>query len=116
MSFDEFTDGTLELANTQVRTAFDLPFAQEPKPALDLIHPRRVRGREVQVVTRMTKKPSLDEWCLVGGIVVQHHVDLNTGRDLRVNHLEEFLELQRAVATKTLTDDVAGRDVQCRKQ
>ena len=85
MSFDEFTDGTLELANTQVRTAFDLPFAQEPKPALDLIHPRRVRGREVH-------------------------------RDLRVNHLEEFLELQRAVATKTLTDDVAGRDVQCRKQ
>ena len=116
VGFDEFTDGALKLANAEMRTSFDLSFAQEPKPTLDLIHPRRVRGREVQVVSRMAKKPSFDERGLVGGVVVQHQVHLNTCRDLRVDHLEKLFELQRAVAPKTLADDVARCDVQRSKQ
>jgi len=50
----------------------------------------------------------------VGGGVVEDEVDVEVGRDLAVDRLEELLELDRAVAGVQRPDHLTGGDVQCR--
>ena len=50
---DEAADVLLELYDAEVRSAFDLLLGEMSKPALDLIEPRAIGRREVEVEARM---------------------------------------------------------------
>ena len=45
----------------------------------------------------------------VGGVVVQHHMILQVGRDVGIDLLEEFQPLNVGVAWLALRDDTASR-------
>lgn len=60
----------------------------------------------------MSQQPGLDGRGLVSGVVVEHQVDVEAGRDFPVELDEELLELLRAVAPVQGTDDLAGGDLE----
>jgi hypothetical protein len=66
--------------------------------ALDEVQPAGAGRCEVKVKARMRSKPALHGLGLVGGVVVEDQVDVELGRDLLVDPLQELLELDRAVA------------------
>jgi hypothetical protein len=56
----------------------------EREPALDLVEPTGVSGREVQVIARMTGQPSFDAGMFMRGVVVQYQVQVEGGGDVAV--------------------------------
>jgi len=55
-------------------------------------------GGEVQDEARVREQPLADPRRLVRRAVVEHDVDVEVGRDLPVDRLQEALELDRAMA------------------
>ena len=80
----EVGDGGEDAAREQV--ALDLG-----KPEFDLIQPRRIRRREMQVHARMSVEEGLHAPGLVRREVVDNHVDLASTR-LRRNHIAQELD------------------------
>src|SRR3990172_5196096 len=105
-------DGVLELAGAAVRPAAQLLLGETGEPALDLVDPGRVGGREVHVEARVARQPAPDERCLVGPVVVDDQVHLQVGGDLGVDAPQELPELDRAVPAVRLADDLAAHDVE----
>ena len=59
------------------------------KPTFDCVGPgTRSRG-EVEGEARMPRQPGGDLWVLMGGIVVEHHVDRFVGRHLTFDGIEK---------------------------
>jgi len=52
---------------------------QDRELARHVVHPAGAGGREVEVETRMAAQPLLHLGVFVGGVVVQHQVDLAAG-------------------------------------
>src|SRR3972149_6749022 len=75
-------DGVLELAGAAVRPAAQLLLGETGEPALDLVDPGRVGGREVHVEARVGGQPAPDERGLVGPVVVDDQVHLQVGGGL----------------------------------
>ena len=102
----------LSCADGAVRAAAELLGGQLGEPALDEVQPG-ARGRgEVQHEPRVGGQPLVDRRRLVGRAVVEDDVDVEIGRDLAIEGLQELLELDRAVAAVQRADDLAGGDVQ----
>lgn len=66
----------------------------------------------MDVPVRPPGQPSFDRCGFVGGVVVHDDVDVEPGRNIAVDHLEEVEELPGPVAAITLADDRAGGDVE----
>ena len=64
----------------------------------------------------MARKPCPNLRVLVGGVVVQDHVDFLARRCVAVDGVEEADELLMPVALHVLPDDFTGQDVQRREQ
>ena len=110
------TDGILQSAGAAAGPATDLLVGEPREPALDLIDPGAVGGREVKLEARVTQQPALDQRCLVGAVIIEHHVDVEVGRHFLVDAVQETSELDLAVPTLGLADDPAGDDVEGREQ
>src|SRR5438067_109610 len=81
-----------------------------------LIEPARARGREVQMVARVTHKPADHLRRFVGTVVIHDDVHVSTWRQLRVEALEEFQKLLMSMTAMTLADHFPGGDIQGREQ
>ena len=84
---DEPADVFFELSRAEVRSALDHLLGEVSEPALDLVEPRAIGRREVEVEPRMPGKPALDSRCLVRRVVIHHDVDVERLRDLNVYSL-----------------------------
>src|SRR2546427_4398921 len=62
------------------------------------------------------RKPPPDEGRLVGPIVVHDDVDIEVGRHLGFDRVQELAELDGAMAAVQLADHPAGFQVQCGEQ
>src|SRR5216684_1183071 len=71
-----------------------------------------MRGSEVQVVPRMPQEPRPNFLGLVGGIVVQHQMDGKIRRYGTIDLIQEFAELDGAMAWPALTDHRSRGNVQ----
>ncbi len=116
MDFYERHDVLLKLPNATVSVPFDGSLAQEGEPPFDLVEPRPVGGSEVQMVSGSFEQPLSHRLSLVGSVVVQDQMHIHVFGNIRLNLIEELHELGRAMAGKTLTQDIAGGDVQSGKQ
>ena len=65
MGVGEVVDAADQIGHAGERAAPDGLLADQPEPALDLVQPGRVGGREVQVVARAGGQPGLDLGMLV---------------------------------------------------
>jgi len=78
--------------------AADLLFGEQREEALDLVDPG-CRGRgEVDVPTRAFGEPIADELGLVGAGIVDDEVNVEVGRHVALDRVEEAAELPGAVA------------------
>jgi hypothetical protein len=82
------------------------------EPALDLVHPGRVRRGEVEHKSRMAKEPGPHRLGLVGCVVVEHQMDRQALGDSSVDELEELDELLGPVSLGHRGDDRAGGDIE----
>ncbi len=62
------------------------------------------------------RQPGSDQRSFVGRVIVHDDVDVEVGRHLRVDLLEEVEELGRPVPLVAFADDEARGDIECRKQ
>lgn len=66
----ELVDPALELGDRIERTASDGLLRDKPEPAFDLVEPRAVDRREVEVEARTALEPRFDLGVLVGAVVI----------------------------------------------
>lgn len=88
--------------------------AENGEPDFDLVHPGCLRGREVEVHVRMTRKPEV-ALRLVGPEIVEHDMDVPAGM-VCDNAVHEIEELEAAAPTVMARLDLAGGNIQGGKQ
>jgi hypothetical protein len=106
------TDRVLQLAGAPVGAPPQLSLSEQRKPALHLIDPGAVGGREMDLEAGMAEQPALDERRLVGAVVTHDQVDLQLAGQLAINGVKEAPELDRSMAAMRLPDDLAARHIE----
>src|SRR5271154_1219881 len=91
-------------------------FGELGEEALDGVQPRGRSRREVEGDARMAAKPLNHLGMLVGGVVVQDHMDQLTRGDLALNGVEKTDELLVAMTLHAASDHATLRHVQGGKQ
>ena len=89
----EAVDGGLKLDNRGEDAAFEALPGERGKQAFDGIGPGAGSRGEVESEARMARQPDGDSWVLMGGVVVEHHVDRFVGRHLTFDGIEKADEL-----------------------
>ena len=89
------------------RAATDSALSDEGEETFDLVEPRGIGGREVNVPTRTSCEPSSDLGMLVGGVVVDDEMDIELGRHIGLDVAQEGEELLVTMAGFALGDDRA---------
>jgi hypothetical protein len=84
--------------------------------ALNHVEPGSRGRREVQMEARMGLEPALYGRRLVGGIVVDDQVEIETGRGSMIDQLEKAQELSMPVARHAGPDHLAVQHVERREQ
>src|SRR5690606_33940118 len=109
---DEAVDGGLKI-DDGMADAVSAPAPRElGEETLDRIEPGGGGRREVEGPARMTIEPGSDLVLLVGGVIVEDHMDRLVRRDLALDAVEEADELLVAVALHVLRDDRAVQNVE----
>ena len=112
VDLDERGDVGLEIVDAAMDAALDLLVAEESEPAFYLIEPGGAGRGEVEVIARVAGEPRFPGRGLVGGVIVEHEMDVEIGRHGLLDLGQELAEFDRAVTLVTAADDVAGSDVQ----
>ena len=113
---DESVYGGLEVDDRVEDAALEAPFGQLGKIAFDGIEPgTRCRG-EMERPSGMALEPLLDLGVLVGGVVVEDHVDALAGGNVALDDIEKADERLMAVALHVAADDSAVEHVQGGKE
>src|SRR5208283_1539998 len=89
---------------------------QLAKPPLHQVQPTRTGRDKMRNETVMPFKPALHTGMFVRAIIIHHHVQLDPAGKLRIQALEKLQELLVAMASVTLTDDLALRHFQRGKE
>ena len=105
-------DRVLEIVDAGVAAAADLLCGDLGEEALDEVQPGRAGGREMQFEPRVLLQPRLHLGRFVGGIVVEHDVDVARLQNRAVDPAQESQELLRPVAWHAFPDDEARLHVQ----
>src|SRR3954466_16401010 len=113
---DEGVDPGDQLPGAGERTTADFPLAQDPEPALDLIEPGGVGGREVKMEAGVTAQPSTGLGMLVRTVVIDDEMHIEPRRNVGVNLLQEAEELLVSVACPALGHDLSVGDVESGEQ
>src|SRR5215207_2446404 len=116
MILNKGLDGLLELLDRVVIASLDLLLAELGEPALHLIDPRTVGWSEMQVVAGPFGQPVAHQCRLVGGIVIQHDMDLLAVRHSGVDLVQKVAKLYGAVSTVALGEHVASGHLQSREE
>lgn len=92
--------------------ALDLALGEQPEPAFNLIEPGGVSWGEVKVVSRTLRQPIFDQIGFVSGVVVQDDMNVEFGRNRRINEVEKFAKLHASMFGEAAANDFAGGDIQ----
>jgi len=116
VGFDECRNVGLEIADAAMDAALDLLVGEESKPAFYLIEPGGAGRGEVEVIARVAGEPRFHGRGLVGGVIVEHQMDVEIGRPGLLDRGQELAEFDRAVTLVAAADDMAGGDIQSGEQ
>src|SRR5437870_6642185 len=104
-------DVAFELGDAAVDAAAEHLGGDLGEPALDEVEPGGALRDEVEHKARVADEPALDRWRLVGGVIVEDQMQLEPGRRLALELVEELLELERAVAGVQAADHLPAREI-----
>lgn len=93
MSFNVLLNNTNQCRDILKATPADLFLRQFAEPPLHHVQPGTGCRREVEMKAWMPTKPGLDARMLVGTVIVYDEVELQVGRCLAIDLLEESNEL-----------------------
>ena len=109
---DISSNGFDQLLDAPEHPAADPLVGDLAEPAFDQVQPRAARRDEVEVEPLVTLQLGLDLGVLMGRIVVDDKVEVQIGRRLGVDLLEELDELLVAVPRHALPDQPPLQHVQ----
>src|SRR3979411_937966 len=89
----------------------ELTIGEEGKEAFDLVEPGRTGRRQMHMPARSAYEPIADQRRLVGCVIVDDQVHVEIGRDGGLDLVEEFAELDGAMARGELDAHPAGNEV-----
>jgi hypothetical protein len=112
VGFEVVANGGAELGDAQEVFALEALAGEFGEEAFDLVEPGRMGGDEVQVPAGMAGEPANDRVGLVSGVVVEHGVDLQSGRSAVLDLFEESEELPVGVPGVATAPDLSGGDAQ----
>ncbi len=113
---DESVDLALEIGDRFERAASDRLVRDQCEPALDLVQPGAVSGREVQMKPRPPRQPRAHSRMLVRGVVVANEMNLEPGRHAGLNVAQEREELLMPMARLALGENAAVGKVESGKK
>lgn len=94
-----------ELLDAAEGSTANTPLRQVAEPAFDRVEPRTRRRDEVQMEAGMTSYPPAYGGVLVCRVIVQDQMQIESGRRLRLDLLEEPEKLLVSMAWQAVTDD-----------
>jgi len=109
-------DRSDELTHASKTSPADAFVRQVAEPAFDHVQPRTRRRDEVQLEARMPPQPGGDPRVFVSPVVVHDQMEIEMGRRLGVDLLEEPDELLVPMARHAVADDIAIKQAQCGEQ
>ena len=115
MSSQVVLDSSDQVRDATEDTSSDSVLGNLPEPALDHVEPGTRCRNKVQVKTPMLLEPPFDRGALMGSIVVDDEVKVQSSGRLFVNVLEKSDKLTGAMSGHTLSDDRPIQHVQCGK-
>ena len=107
----ELIDLALEVGDRVERAAADRLGRDQREPTLDLVEPRTVGRREMQVEPWPAGEPSLDFGVLVRAVVVADQVHVKVFRDVRFDVSQESQEFLVTVLGLALREHRAVRHI-----
>jgi hypothetical protein len=113
---DVFTNGGFQFLHTAKHTAANPFVGKFSEPSLHQVQPRAIGGREVNVKSGALSEPLPDDGRFVRAVVVHDDLNVESGRHLMLDQVEELAELHRAMAVTQLADHPVGLQLQRRKQ
>jgi transposase len=114
--FEIVHDGAFELGDACEDAAADAVAGDLGEEPLDHVEPGRRGGREVQVKAGMRLEPALYGGGLMGGVIVDDEMEVEIGRGLLIDQLQETQELAVAMARHTRPDHLAVQHGERREQ
>ena len=112
----ELLDAVDKLLHVSERPALDGALADDAEPALDLIEPRSVGRREVNMKARSLSEPGADLGVFVCGVIIHHHMHVQCRRYVGFNVTEEGQEFLVTMPRFALANDRAGDDIEGREK
>ena len=116
VGLDDDGDIGLEPIDAAMHAALDLLVGEQREPAFDLVEPGGAGRGEVEVIARVAGEPRFHGRGLVGGVIVEHQMDVEIGRPGLLDRGQELAEFDRAVTLVAAADDMAGGDIQSGEQ
>ena len=104
-------DGGLELGDAREGAASNAVAGDLGEEALDHVEPGSGGRREVEMETRMGPEPTLHGRGFMGGVVVDHEMEVQTLRGLLIDQPQKAQELAMPVARQAGPDDFAVQHV-----
>jgi hypothetical protein len=114
--FDELIDLALQIGHRVERAATDRLICNERKPAFDLVQPRAISGREVQMEAHTPGKPRTHLRVFVSSGVVADQMHIEVLRKVRLDVPQEAQELLMPMLCLALGEDATIGDIKRREQ
>ena len=109
---DERFDLLDQIADASERASPNRALRDDVEPDLDLIEPRRVRWRVVDVKARSGREPTSNALVLVGRVVVYDEMNVQLLRDGRIDVTKELEELLVPMTRLALRQHATRGDVE----
>ena len=113
---DEAVDGGLEFNNAAEHTALQSLLGKFGEAALDGVEPRARGRREVEDEARVPIEPLRHLRMLMGGVIVEDHVNELSGGHLGLDSIQEADELLVTMALHTSAHDLTLEHIESSKQ
>src|SRR5437899_335751 len=110
------TDGTFKFDRAAVRPTLDLTLGEQRKPAFHEVEPGPGSRCEMQVETRMARKPRAHRRSFVRTVIVHDQMNGQVGWHILLDGTQEFQELRSTMTSMQLAHDLAGGQIQCGEQ
>lgn len=116
VALNELLDVLNEFTYRAKRTTADSATGDQSEPALDLIQPRAVRGREVPVVARAPGEPDAHAGVFRGAVIVEDQMHIERVRDVVTERVEKREKLLMPMPGFALSDHLARSRIEGGKE